>query len=111
MKKKLKPTTKQTPSSEDFRLIGKVAKRALKVIEKEVPNSRLVDRGITDLMMDLTVCHSKHFKLRLSEMLKTKDIFSLMHDICMIADCVNKETLGWDGFCSPRFTKTRLAHA
>jgi hypothetical protein len=107
-KKKLKPATKQTPSAEEFRLIGKVAKRAITVIKKVVPTSRLVDRGVTDLMMDLTVCHSKHFKLRLSEMLKTKDIFSLMHDIYMIADSVNKTTFGWDGFGSPRFTQTRL---
>ena len=115
MKKKLKPTTKQTPSSEDFRLIGKVAKRAINIESKTrlygEPPSRLEDRGVTDLMMDLTVCHSKHFKLRLSEMLKTKDTFSLMHDIYMIAASVNKENLGWDGLGSPRFTKTRLAHA
>ena len=108
MKKKLKPTTKQTPSKQDYQLIGKVAKRAITAIKKVVPSSRLVDRGINDLMMDLTVCHSKHFKLRLSEMLKTKDIFSLMHDIYMIAESVNKTTLGWDGFGSPRFTETRL---
>jgi hypothetical protein len=107
-KLKLKPATKQTPSAEDYRLIGKVAKRAITTIKKAVPTSRLVDRGVTDLMMDLTVCHSKHFKLRLSEMLKTKDIFSLMHDIYMIAESVNKTTLGWDGFGSPRFTQTRL---
>jgi len=107
-KKKLKPATKQKPSAKEFRLIGKVAKRAITVIKKVVPTSRLVDRGVTDLMMDLTVCHSKHFKLRLSEMLKTKDIFSLMHDIYMIADSVNKTTFGWDGFGSPRFTQTRL---
>ena len=115
MKKKLKPTTKQTPSAEDFRLIGKVAKRAINIESKKrlygEPPSRLEDRGVTDLMMDLTVCHSKHFKLRLSEMLKTKDTFSLMHDIYMIAASVNKENLGWDGLGSPRFTKTRLAHA
>ena len=108
MKTKLKPTTKQTPSKQDYQLIGKVAKRAIKVIEEKIPHSKLADRGITDLMMDLTVCHSKHFKLRLSEMLKTKDIFSFLHDIYMIADSVNKETLGWDGFGSPRFTESRL---
>ena len=107
MKKKLKTTTKQTPSKQDYGLIGKIAKRAIKLEAKFIPNSRLVDRGITDLMMDLTVCHSKHFKLRLSEMLKTKDTFSLMHDIYMIASSVNKENLGWDGLGSPRFTKTR----
>jgi hypothetical protein len=114
MKTKLKPTTKQTPSKKDYGLIGKIAKRAIK-LELELtwwggPHSWLGDRGITDLMMDLTVCHSKHFKLRLSEMLKTKDTFSLMHDIYMIARSVNKETLGWDGLGSPRFTQTRLAH-
>jgi hypothetical protein len=111
MKTKLKPTTKQTPSKKDYELIGKVANRAINLEAKFIPNSRLVDRGVTDLMMDLTVCHSKHFKLRLSEMLKTKDTFSLMHDIYMIAASVNKENLGWDGLGSPRFTKTRLAHA
>jgi hypothetical protein len=115
MKKKLKPATKQTPSAEDYRLIGKLAKRAINIEAKKrlygEPPSRLQDRGVTDLMMDLTVCHSKHFKLRLSEMLKTKDTFSLMHDIYMIAASVNKENLGWDGLGSPRFTKTRLAHA
>jgi len=110
-KKKLKPATKQTPSAEDYRLIGKIAQRAIKLEAKFIPNSRLVDRGQTDLMMDLTVCHSKHFKLRLSEMLKTEDTTSLMHDIYMIAASVNKENLGWDGLGSPRFTKTRLAHA
>jgi hypothetical protein len=113
-KKKQKPTTKQTPSKQDYQLIGKVAKRAIK-LEPELawwggPHSWLGDRGQTDLMMDLTVCHSKHFKLRLSEMLKTKDTFSLMHDIYMIAASVNKENLGWDGLGSPRFTETRLAH-
>lgn len=108
MKTKLKPTTKQTPSKKDYGLIGKIAKRAIKLEAKFIPNSRLVDRGITDLMMDLTVCHSKHFKLRLSEMLDTKDTFSLMHDIYMIAGSVNKENLGWDGLGSPRFTETRL---
>ena len=106
---KLKPATKQTPTAEDYRLIGRVAKRAIKLEAKLTcwggPHSRLGDRGQTDLMMDLTVCHSKHFKLRLSEMLKTKDTFSLMHDIYMIAGSVNKETLGWDGLGSPRFTK------
>jgi hypothetical protein len=110
-KKKLKPKTKQTPSAEDYRLIGKIAQRAIKLESKFIPNSRLVERGPTDLMMDLTVCHSKHFKLRLSEMLKTEDTTSLMHDIYMIAASVNKENLGWDGLGSPRFTKTRLAHA
>jgi hypothetical protein len=113
-KKKLKPATKQTPSAEDYRLIGKVAKRAINLEAKtrlyEALPSSLEDRGVTDLMMDLTVCHSKHFKLRLSEMLKTKDTFSLMHDIYMIAASVNKENLGWDGLGSPRFTQTRLAH-
>jgi hypothetical protein len=112
MKTKLKPATKQTPSAEDYRLIGKVANRVIKLElawwgGPHSPHTWLGDRGVTDLMMDLTVCHSKHFKLRLSEMLKTKDTFSLMHDIYMIAGSVNKETLGWDGLGSPRFTKAR----
>ena len=111
MKTKLKPATKQTPSAEDYRLIGKIATRAIKLETKLAwwggPHSLLGDRGQTDLMMDLTVCHSKHFKLRLSEMLKTKDTFSLMHDIYMISRSVNKENLGWDGLGSPRFTQAR----
>lgn len=94
----------------DFRLIGKIAKRAIEQANRD-GGSILVNRGHLDLVMDLEVCHSRHFKLRLQEMLDTKDTFSLMHDIYMIAGSINKETFGWDGLGVPRFTKSLAKHA
>lgn len=104
--KKLKKTFKWgTLSKGDYQLIGKVAKRAIeRDIELVGDQSRLAKRGQLDLVMDLEVCHARHFQLRLKEMLSTKDTFSLMHDIYMIAGSINKETFGWDGLGVPRFS-------
>ena len=114
MKKKLLRTKKEfkwgTLPERDYRLIGKIAKRAInrdsQLAESLGTSSTLAKRGHTDLVMDLEVCHAHHFKLRLKEMLETEDTFSLMHDIYMIAGSVNKETFGWDGLGVPRFTKS-----
>ncbi|MBM3913547.1 MAG: hypothetical protein FJ351_03765 [Sphingomonadales bacterium] len=117
MKKKATKSTSHpriwgTLSDKDYRLIGKIAKRAIERAKLvEAGGSILVNRGHLDLVMDLEVCHSRHFKLRLREMLDTKDTFSLMHDIYMIAGSINKETLGWDGLGVPRFTKSLVKHA
>lgn len=116
MKKKLLRTKKEfkwgTLPEKDYRLIGKIAKRA---IERDVELSDqlgspswLARRGQTDLVMDLEVCHARHFKLRLKEMLETEDTFSLMHDIYMIINSINRDNFEWDGLGVPRFTKSSV---
>jgi len=113
MKKKQLRTKKEfkwgTLNIKDYRLIGKIAKRAIeRDIEVVGDHSKLAKRGQVDLVMDLEVCHAHHFKLRLQEMAETKDTFSLLHDIYMIAGSVDKETFGWNGLGVPRFTKSSV---
>jgi len=116
MKKKQLRTKKEfkwgTLNIKDYRLIGRIARKA---IARDVELSRslrkpstLAERGQLDLVMDLEVCHAHHFKLRLQEMAETKDTFSLLHDIYMIAGSVDKETFGWNGLGVPRFTKSSV---
>ena len=113
MKKKQLRTKKEfkwgTLPERDYRLIGKIAKRAIeRDIEVVGDNSPLAELGQLDLVMDLEVCHAHHFKLRLQEMLDTEDTFSLMHDIYMIIGSVDKKTFGWNGLGVPRFTKSSV---
>jgi len=96
----------------DYRLIGKIARKAIardvELSRSLREPSRLAKRGQVDLVMDLEVCHAKHFRLRLREMAETKDTFSLMHDIYMIINSINRETFGWNGLGVPRFTKSSV---
>jgi len=98
MKKKIK----RTDGGFDW---GSLPKAELKLIYKIAARACKDDKRLdfVSLAMDLQVCHAKHFRLRLKEMLATKDNFSFSHDIYMIVGSINRKTFGWDDIGVPRF--------
>lgn len=85
---------------------GNLPKSEAKLIHKIAGRACEDDKKLNwlSLVMDLEVCHVKHFPLRLKEMLGTKDKFSFFHDIYMIVNSINRRTFGWDDIGVPRFS-------
>jgi len=59
--------------------------------------------------INLLICHSKYYPLRLKEMFENKDLSHLIHDIVGINIALDKDKIDWSGdkLFVPRYTDTK----
>lgn len=90
-------------SATEYRLVAKIAKRAVQMaVELKIPYE------YTDCEMDLTACHANGCPLRLEELLGADD-GNFGHDVFGIRRFINRSTGKVNQVFCPRYAARQLA--